>query len=405
MKKLIYVLIVIVVTGIVLTGCGKSKQTQYEETFEELGLSESESKELAKEFAELEEEENEYRKEQEAAEKQEESEEEKQQKFLDTIRQPEKASGWDDISLERMAIQIDSILWQIGITAETAIERIENASEGYEYDVNLDKLIEGGKKTSVTVCREGIEWFYLSFYNFSDEVVMLRECALIYVIPTETAIQYSCRMLNGDYTYDNIMSLDYNSIDQLNDILALGGFKVPEKSLNNVYTLSVGSEELLWTGFDVTYSIRYSISIDADTSKVNSFSFVMPTSCIWSEYRGKAPTNNEEWAALAGEQKAALVQKIKQKVIVDYGVSENAISDDMYFRCGQYMWSECLFIAHTVNGEWHSYYAYTDHIYTDISGMIMFLSGPYTYDGIDSGKSDKDELLNGKAAGEWIMLR
>ncbi len=242
-----------------VTACGKSEQqeTYYEDT--------NFSEEVAKTIAELDAADAER---EERWKEYEETKEETQKSY----KVYERDNGWDNVTPGDYPVQIDDVLYVMGLSLADTIKLIEGSEVNYEYEYNPDKIVTpSSDHVEINVKRDGSYWFTIHADNPWEESVSLSEILVKSINPTKAAMPYG-RYIDGR-SYDDILAMTY---DEAKNIPELEEYYEGEKGSDTIYIYYSRYEEVdnaAWTGYIMSIVADYEFMVDANTGNVTGFEY------------------------------------------------------------------------------------------------------------------------------------
>lgn len=133
---------------------------------------------------------------------------------------------WDNVEYPTQTVQIEDMLFIMGMTVEEVMETIDNSSINYIYEYNPDEIIEytGDFEgyPSIDIYRkdetgEIVNWFTFYCYSPYKKSIPIKECILTTVdlITYQNARPY-CRFAGG-YSLEDFFNMTGDDIYEMND--------------------------------------------------------------------------------------------------------------------------------------------------------------------------------------------
>ena len=256
-NKYISLLLILLVSGTMITGCGKeSGADQVIKELEESGdrLSEQDKEEITEAYNEI--------KEQEETSKPV-SNEAVEYKLYDKI------SDWGEDSIYYGAFQLDDIYYEPLMNLDDLMSRISSSDVKYEYEYNPDYAMSNNDVYEIKLLRDGNAWITIMAKNLTGADSTAKEAILANVSIFEDARKYA--YLCGGIAYDNIIGM---SIDELTAMVnenypdcnmydKTSGDKITENIIIDPIRLDSYSD-----GQAYQYSVAYQIIVDKNTNVV-----------------------------------------------------------------------------------------------------------------------------------------
>lgn len=181
-----------------------------------------------------------------------------------------KAAGWENISINNYATQIDDVLYVPGISVPEFIALVESSSIEYTYEYNENRLVMSKEYLTIPVFRDGQLWFEAGVFNFEEVTKPLKELYIRSFIVSPASLDYSY-WLDG-VSYQEIKEMSYSEV--VTNISEKYGRPIeddhPTKS--NILVITLFSDQISPTGDYTLYNeyAHYQFSINKDTGKVES---------------------------------------------------------------------------------------------------------------------------------------
>lgn len=199
----------------------------------------------------------------------------------------EKDPTWNEVALSDCAVQFCDVFLLPGIKAKDLPGYIDKSTLDLSYEFNPDMLINGQSFESIIISYNEDIYVDVHLYNYSNEIMSLKDTCVCSVKPSEEAKKY-CYFFDGTH-YNEIIDMSLSELNTYADNLLIASpygdtnlYKREEKDdstgENIVISLSFVKNSLSYSewAFDnsILYSLyNYSFYVNKQSGKVIDFDY------------------------------------------------------------------------------------------------------------------------------------